>query len=68
MSAGSLRVGFFFEWPVKHFHQILQQREDRWVIVNLRGKGNCLRTIPMPLNVKLAIDACGKMTRCGATD
>lgn len=35
----------------------LQQREDRWVIINLRGKGNRLRTIPMPVNVKLAIDA-----------
>jgi site-specific recombinase XerD len=34
----------------------LQQREGRWVIVDLRGKGNRLRTVPIPMWVKEAID------------
>lgn len=48
-----LRRGDVSALTVEH----LQQMEDRWVIVNLRGKGNRLRTIPVPPNVKLAIDA-----------
>jgi site-specific recombinase XerD len=35
----------------------LQEIEDRWVIVNLRGKGNRLRHVPVPPRVKFAIDA-----------
>ena len=37
------------------FSQI-EQREGRWVIVDLRGKGGRIRTIPMPRWVKYAID------------
>jgi site-specific recombinase XerD len=35
----------------------LQELEGRCVIVNLRGKGNRLRHLPVPPNVKLALDA-----------
>src|SRR5579871_5711941 len=35
----------------------LQQRDGRWCIVDLRGKHNRIRTIPMPTWVKVAIDA-----------
>lgn len=35
----------------------LQQREGRWVIADLCGKGNRIRTIAVPLWVKAAIDA-----------
>ncbi len=35
----------------------VQQREGRWVIVDLRGKGNRTRTVPMPSWAKAAIDA-----------
>lgn len=34
----------------------LQQREGRWVILNLVGKGNRTRTIPMPSWAKAAVD------------
>ena len=34
----------------------LQQRDSRWVIVDLIGKGNRVRTVPIPSWVKLAID------------
>jgi len=34
----------------------LQQRDSRWVIVHLIGKGNRVRTVPIPSWVKLAID------------
>lgn len=34
----------------------LQQREGRWVIVDLVGKGNRTRTVPMPSWCKAAID------------
>jgi integrase len=34
----------------------IQQRDGRWVIVDLRGKHGRLRTIPLPAWVKLAID------------
>jgi len=34
----------------------LQQREGRWVIVDLRGKGGRIRTIPVPSWVKAAVD------------
>jgi integrase len=34
----------------------IQQRDGRWVIVDLIGKGNRVRTVPIPSWVKLAID------------
>jgi site-specific recombinase XerD len=34
----------------------LQQREGRWVIVDLLGKGNKTRSVPMPAWAKAAID------------
>jgi site-specific recombinase XerD len=34
----------------------IQQRDGRWVIVDIVGKANHLRTIPIPSWVKLAID------------
>jgi site-specific recombinase XerD len=34
----------------------IQMREARWVIVDIQGKGNRVRTIPMPSWSKLAID------------
>ncbi len=35
----------------------VQQREGRWVIADLCGKGNRIRTVTIPLWVKTAIDA-----------
>lgn len=35
----------------------LQQREGRWVIVDLVGKGNRIRTAPLPSWAKVALDA-----------
>ena len=35
----------------------LQQREDRWAIVDLVGKGRHVRTVPVPEWVKAAIDS-----------
>lgn len=34
----------------------IQQRDSRWVIVDLIGKGNRVRSVPIPSWVKLAID------------
>ncbi len=34
----------------------IQQRDSRWVIVDLVGKGNRVRTVPVPSWVKMAID------------
>ena len=34
----------------------IEQRDGRWVIVDLEGKGNRLRTVPVPAWVKTAID------------
>jgi site-specific recombinase XerD len=34
----------------------IQQRDGRWVIVDLIGKGGRVRTVPMPAWVKVAID------------
>ena len=34
----------------------IQQREGRWVIVDLVGKGNRVRTVPMPSWAKYAMD------------
>jgi integrase len=35
----------------------MQQRDEHWVIVDLRGKAGHVRTVPMPGWVKTAIDA-----------
>jgi integrase/recombinase XerD len=34
----------------------LQLREDRWVLLDLRGKGRRIRTVPVPHWVKLLLD------------
>lgn len=34
----------------------IQQRDGRWVIVDLRGKGGRIRTVPVPAWVKVAVD------------
>jgi integrase len=41
----------------KATHGHLQQRHERWAIVNLHGKGGHIRTVPIPLWVKSALDA-----------
>jgi hypothetical protein len=38
-------------------HTHLQQRDDRWCIVDMVGKHGRVRTVPMPTWVKVAIDA-----------
>ena len=35
----------------------IQQRDGRWVIVDIIGKGNRVRTVPMPSWAKAAVDA-----------
>ena len=37
-------------------YEHIQQRDGRWVIANLIGKGGRLRTVPMPLGAKLVVD------------
>ena len=44
----------------------IQQREERWVIADLIGKGGHIRTIPVPGWVKAGIDAW--MTASGIVD
>jgi integrase len=34
----------------------IQQREGRWVIVDMRGKGGRVRSVPMPSFAKAALD------------
>jgi hypothetical protein len=34
----------------------IQQRDDRWMIVDLLGKGQRLRSVPMPSWAKAAVD------------
>jgi integrase/recombinase XerD len=34
----------------------LQQRDGRWVFLDLLGKGNRIRTVPVPTHAKLALD------------
>jgi site-specific recombinase XerD len=34
----------------------IQQREGRWVIIDMKGKGGRIRTVPMPAGVKARID------------
>jgi len=36
--------------------EMIEKRESRWVVANLNGKGNRLRTVPLPLWVKESID------------
>jgi site-specific recombinase XerD len=47
-----LRRGEAVALTTKH----VEQRDGRWVILDLRGKHNRLRTIPVPGWVKLAVD------------
>lgn len=35
----------------------IQQRDGRWVVLDLEGKGNRIRTVPIPNQVKVMIDA-----------
>jgi integrase len=35
----------------------IQQRDGRWVLVDLRGKHGRIRTVPMPAWVKQAVDS-----------
>jgi integrase len=35
----------------------LQQREGRWVVADLKGKGGRIRTVPVPAGVKARVDA-----------
>src|SRR5215813_13288453 len=35
----------------------IQQRDGRWVFIDLVGKGKRIRTVPIPPFVKVAIDA-----------
>ena len=35
----------------------IQQRDGRWVFIDLVGKGKRVRTVPIPPFVKVAIDA-----------
>jgi integrase len=39
----------------------IQQRDDRWCIVDLKGKHGRIRTMPMPTWVKVSIDAWASM-------
>jgi site-specific recombinase XerD len=34
----------------------IQQREGRWVIIDMKGKGGRIRTVPVPAGVKARID------------
>ncbi len=49
---GGLRRSEVAALQVEH----IQQREGRWVIVDLIGKGNHIRTVPIPSWTKKAID------------
>ena len=40
-------------------YEHIQQREGRWIIVDLVGKGNRVRTVPMPSWAKAALEAWG---------
>jgi site-specific recombinase XerD len=50
----------------------IQQRDERWVILDLYGKGGHIRTVPVPEWVKRAVDCWaaaanvtdGRMFRC----
>lgn len=44
----------------------IQQRDGRWVIVDMTGKGNRVRTVPIPSWVRLAIDEWADTTRISA--
>jgi integrase len=51
-----LGCGLRREESVRVAFEDLQQRDGRWVILDLRGKRNRIRTVPMPAWVKTAID------------
>ena len=53
MLGGGLRRSEVAALTVDH----VQQREGRWVIVDLLGKGNRVRTVPMPSWTKAAMDS-----------
>jgi integrase len=38
--------------------EAIQQREEHWVIADLVGKAGHVRTVPIPMWVKAAVDAC----------
>src|ERR1700722_9427006 len=44
----------------------IQQRDGRWVIVDMRGKGGRVRTVPMPAWTKAAIDDWTMATGCSS--
>lgn len=52
MIGGGLRRSEVVELTFQH----VQQRDGRWVIVDLTGKGNRVRTVPIPSWCKAAID------------
>ena len=52
MLGGGLRRSEIAKLQIGH----IQQREGRWVIVDLIGKGNHIRTVPIPSWAKKAID------------
>jgi site-specific recombinase XerD len=52
MMGGGLRRSEVVKMNFDH----IQQRDGRWVIVDMMGKGNHVRTVPVPSWVKLAID------------
>jgi len=52
MIGGGLRRSEVAKLAFEH----IQQRDSRWVIVDMIGKGNHVRSIPIPSWVKLAID------------
>lgn len=43
----------------------IQQRNGRWMILDIRGKGNRVRSVPMPDWAKLAIDAWQEFSGAG---
>lgn len=44
----------------------IEQRDGRWVILDLRGKGGRVRTVPVPAWVKAAVDAWTKASGLAA--
>jgi hypothetical protein len=47
---GALRRNELAELDV----ETIQQREGRWVLADLEGKGRCIRTVAIPIWVKQA--------------
>jgi integrase len=42
----------------------IQQREGRWIIIDLRGKGGRIRSVPVPSWVKVAVDNWREASGC----